>query len=208
MSGILLVDNDALLKLSAYDLFEEALGCLHFIPQQVYILATAKYKLLPAKSRLKLCKEEEVADRLEAIIASVNEFSEEQIINPEIIDTLLDYQGIDAGEALLIAYAIQIQQSLLLTGDKKALDALTAIALENITVQLRNRICVLEVLFLKMIETDFPHIQLKVRSKPGVDTTMSFIFGRSLPGTRESALDGLRSHITHMKELGNNLLMD
>jgi hypothetical protein len=51
MSQPILIDNDALLKLARYGLLDEAVALFECTPTDVRVLATAKYRLLPAKNR-------------------------------------------------------------------------------------------------------------------------------------------------------------
>jgi hypothetical protein len=72
MSQPILIDNDALLKLARYGLLDEALALFECTATDVRVLAAAKYRLLPAKNRLRFCKDEESAARLEAFLKSSN----------------------------------------------------------------------------------------------------------------------------------------
>lgn len=204
---VLVLDNDALLKLCAYDLIDEALTAFQVTYDDVYILPTAKYSLLPPNSRLKRCKDEATALRLESILSQVKTIDDVEA-DSELLDTLLGFPGIDAGEALLIAYTCRQDGAILLTGDKRAVAALSSTdELRDIACILAERICVLEVLFKLLINADFEKTQRLVRGKPDVDKALKNIFGANSPASLQSVQEGLDSYINHLRQHTGNLVI-
>jgi hypothetical protein len=87
------------------------------------VLATAKYALLPAKDRLRRCKTEQCATRLESFLSRVTKLSADDA-DATTLDALAERPGIDAGEAVMFAVAAYKSDSFIITGDKRALEAL------------------------------------------------------------------------------------
>lgn len=208
MARLILLDNDALLKLCSYDLFDQALNTLSASPDDVYVLPTAKYSLLPAKSRLKRCKDALTADRLEQVLKHVKVLSQE-VTNLETLDALLNFPGLDSGEALLITHATEMNDALIITGDKRAVAALASVdELENIASQLEGKVCTLELLIKQVSIDNFTSTQQKIRNKPDTDKSLTNIFGTTTAASNESVLEGLNSYINHIKKATGGLLAE
>ncbi|WP_322104833.1 hypothetical protein [Paraburkholderia sp. J41] len=199
---MILFDNDVLLKLATYDLIDEALNALELRPEQVSVLSTAKYSLLPAKNRLLRCKDEETADRLDAFLKACAVISQDAIA-PELVDELASIQSLDSGEAVLFAYAATHDDSVVVTGDKRALSALMK---SPIAEKLQGRVMALESVFEVMTAQNVEPIQVKVRAKPTTDKSLSNVFGKSYAASAESVREGLRSYINHMVGQTGDLL--
>jgi len=197
------IDNDALLKLATYDLFDLTLTTLNIKAKEVQILSTAKYVLLPAKQRLRLCGTEECAQRLESFITKAAKLNADSV-NPEMLDTFSGIVNINAGEAILFAMAASLPDSHVITGDKRAIKALNG--LEYAHNVLTGRIFPLEILLKLIIERDFEQIQANVRSNPSADTALTIAFGHSTPATFESTQSALNSYIEHLRKQTGNLL--
>lgn len=204
---IMVLDNDALLKLCSYDLIDEALAALQVTYGDIYVLPTTKYSLLPPHSRLKRCKDEATASRLENVLSKIDTI-DDTLVDPDLLDTLIGFPGIDPGEALLIAYACQQDSAILFTGDKRAVAALaSAEELKDVAKLLAERICVIEVLFKSLVSTDFEKTQEMVRCKPEVDKALHNIFGVRNAAPLQSVQEGLDSYINHMKQHTGNLVL-
>lgn len=203
---ILFIDNDALLKLANYDLLDTALVMFNIRPEDTYILATAQYVLLPAKDRLRRCKTEQCAARLESFLPRVTKLRADDA-DAATLDALAERPGIDAGEAVMFAVAALQSDSFIITGDKRAIEALqTGQGQEGVREALAGRILSIELLFSFMVEGDFTQVQARVRSQPGVDMALTHIFGVSAPASLESVRAGLDSYVAHLRRLTGTLL--
>jgi hypothetical protein len=202
----ILIDNDALLKLARYGLLNEVVVLFDCIPSNVRVLATAKYSLLPASNRLRLCEDEESASRLEEFLKVCTPLD----VKPadlELFDMLNANQNIDAGESLLLTVGARDENALIITGDKRSLAALCSDeSIAHISNALLGRIISMEILFLKLIENNFAHIQKCVRSKPGVDKAINIAFGVTVPADLNSVREGLHSYIQHLRYVTGDLL--
>jgi hypothetical protein len=202
----LFLDNDALLKLVNYDLLETALTMFSILPEDIHVLATAKYALLPAKDRLRYCSNQESANRLEAFLSKATKLTVEGV-DSEMLDALVAQPGIDPGEALMLAIAASNPESHVITGDKRALAALHAGKhLVHVHAALAGRVLSLELLFLFLVEGDFARVQTCVRNQPGVDRALTNVFGVSAPASPESVRGALNSYVEHLRRLTGALL--
>jgi len=208
MNQLILIDNDALLKLARYGLLDEAVAIFGCTPNDVRVLATAKYSLLPAKNRLWLCKDEESAARLEEFLRTSTPL-DARSANPELLDRLNAVQNIDAGESLLLAVSANDRNTLVITGDKRSLAALCSDdSVAQVFSTLAGRVVSMEVLFLYLVEHQFAYVQERVRSKPNVDKALSIAFGISTPADLNSVREGLSSYINHLRKVTGGLLYE
>lgn len=202
----LFVDNDALLKLASYGLLDTAISMFNIRPEDVYVLATAKYALLPVKDRLRRCKTEECANVLESFLSKSTKLTPYGV-DSDTLDALTAKPGIDAGEALMLAVVASDPDSYIITGDKRALEALQfGKGLDNVREALGGRVLSLELLFLFLVEGDFARVQTCVRSQPGVDKALTSAFGFSTPAGMESVRAALNSYVEHLRRLTGALL--
>lgn len=203
---VLLIDNDALLKLASYDLLDTALVMFDIRSEDIHVLATAKYALLPAKERLRRCKTEECADRMESFLSKATNLSADDA-DASTLDALVERPGIDAGEAIIVAVAVAKPDAFIITGDKRALDAMQiGQGLDSVRDVLAGRVLSLELLFSFMVEGDFAQVQARVRSQPGVDKALTNAFGVSAPASLESVRVALDSYVAHLRRLTGTLL--
>jgi hypothetical protein len=204
----ILIDNDALLKLTRYGLMNEVLALFNCAATDVYVLATAKYSLLPARNRLLRCKDEESATRLQQFLETSNPLNIE-LIDTDLLDALNAVQNIDSGEALILAAGATDRNALVITGDKRSLAALCSYdSVAHISNALSGRLVSMEVLFSHLVKHQFTYIQTCVRSKPDVDKALSIIFGVSTPATLMSVQEGLASYIRHLRNVTGTLLYE
>ncbi|MGA3941091.1 hypothetical protein ACI2TU_07790 [Ralstonia nicotianae] len=202
----ILLDNDALLKLVRYDLLDAALDALQATRDDVQVLAQSKYVLLPAKDRLKRCKDEASATRLEEFLASAARIDAERI-DADALDALTAQPNLDAGEALLLATAATDRDTLVVTGDKRALVALCSDhSLASVQQSLEGRVITLEILFALLTQHEHELVQHQVRSNPDVDRALGNIFGVSSPANRDSVREALLSYINSLREVVGKLL--
>ncbi|MCP2729697.1 hypothetical protein [Limnofasciculus baicalensis] len=206
MNQSLLIDNDALLKLARYGLLDQALALFKCTPTDVSVLPAAKYRLLPAKNRLRFCKDEESAARLEAFFKTSNRL-DAGLADPDLLDILNAVPNIDAGEALLFAVAANNRNTLVITGDKRSLEALCSYdSVAHVSKALAGRVVSVEVLFSMLAEYRFTLIQELVRAKPDVDKTLNNVFGVTVPADFESVKEGFASYISDLRRKTGTLL--
>ena len=206
MSQPILIDNDVLLKLARYGLLDEAIALFKCTPTDVRVLATAKYRLLPANNRLRFCEDEESATRLEAFLKTSNPL-DAGLADPDLLDILNAVPNIDPGEALLFAVGANNRDTLVITGDKRSLATLCSHdSVADVSKALAGRVVSMEVLFSMLTEYQFPLIQERVRDKPNVDITLRIVFGVTVPADFESVKKGFNSYISDLRSRTGTLL--
>ncbi len=206
MSQPILIDNDALLKLARYGLLDEAVALFESTPTDVRVLPAAKYRLLPAKNRLRFCKDEESAGRLEAFLKTSNPL-DAGLADSDLLDVLNAVPNIDAGEALLFAVGANNRDTLVITGDKRSLATLCSDdSVADVSKALAGRVVSMEVLFSMLTEYQFTLIQERVRDKPDVDMTLKILFGVTVPADFESVKKGFNSYISDLRSKTGTLL--
>lgn len=206
MDRLLLIDNDALLKLSRYGLLDEVVARFDFMITDVRVLATAKYVLLPAKNRLLFCEDEESYSRLESFLKIAKPL-DARSADPDLLDAMSAVQNIDIGEALLLAVGATARDALIITGDKRSLAALCSHeSVVHLANALAGRVISMEVLFSYLVDDQFTHVQECVRLKPDVDKALNIAFGITSPASYESVQEALASYINHLRAVTGNLL--
>ena len=207
MSRLILLDNDALVKLARYGLLNEALALFGCQIADVRVLATAKYVLLPAKNPLLHCKDEDSYSTLKTFL-NIAQGLDAKSADAQMLDTLSAVQNIDAGEALLLAVGATDKDALIITGDKRSLAALCSQkSVNHISNVLESRVVSMEVLFSCLVNKHpFDYIQQHVRAKSDVDKSLSNAFGLTIPATYESVQEALASYINYLRGKTGNLL--
>ncbi|MGX1182973.1 hypothetical protein AB7M29_000652 [Pseudomonas sp. F-14 TE3623] len=203
----LFVDNDVILKLAQYGILEHLLKLFPGQDGHIQLLAldSARYKLLPKRNRIELCKTEEVAFRIEAFLDSATKLTPGDV-DLDVLERLNAAPGIDAGEALLFAAAANGAEGRVLTGDKRALAGIAEQNLDHIGPLLINKVITLEALIQGFVELDHPATQNAVRSNPVVDKALTMVFGMSAPASEESVQEGLYSYVGHIRKSLGELL--
>jgi hypothetical protein len=145
----LLVDNDALVKLAHWQLLE-AIPRVTGIPwERTSALVSLKFRA--QKADRKLFRSAEVA---QAVFDRANLMAEMPELDATIVSRLQGMPGIDAGEITLIAALCADPEALLLTGDKRALEALANCGHVDIHARIAGRIIVVEHILQSVLETE------------------------------------------------------
>lgn len=208
-----LLDNDLVLKVSAYQLLEETL-------LQFTIDGTAPAML--GVGRFVLRKKAKRSDRFvntDAVVASVADALERlQVVEPtdeevELAAALEESANetgaaLDTGEAQLLAVMINRGSPLFATGDKRAIEAAAALAPPEIT----GRLVCLEQLFLCLLEPiPVADIRRKVCQEPKADSAIANCFSCASIASQAfdpaSVTEGLRSYIESLRRASGLLLM-
>ncbi|MEO0458920.1 MAG: hypothetical protein AAF152_20390, partial [Cyanobacteria bacterium P01_A01_bin.114] len=175
------VDNDILLKLTAFGLFDDAIATLNLSPSDLRILPTARFVF-----RQKRAQQVSYTDEVWA--RAINRVERYQTIGTTDARALAELQKLDAfrdqihvGETALIAATCTAADFVLMSGDKGCLRALPQIPSE-IYGRLQGRIVCLEQLVLKLIEVlGFEAVRERIQPLADCDVTMRICFGYSEP---------------------------
>ena len=205
------MDNDIILKLSTYGLFEKTLNTFGVEINQVKILETFKYKFKrePQQKRKRNPNKYNLEDAL-SVVETCDKISIHNI-NQEDFIQLQKIEGIDIGEAIIISYVSYLNKqnnlSYLLTGDKRCLKNLNVPETNQITDYLQGKIWCLEQLILKDIEIyGFNCIQEKVYPFRDCDTNLKLIFGYSRESAEQEVREALATEIRELSKETGNLL--
>jgi hypothetical protein len=200
------LDNDALLKLVAGNLFWEAISSLGITQADLRVLPTAKFYFRKSR-RLRQVYPESILERtLEVVNAcyALTPTVDEELQRLQVVE------GIDPGEAVLIVATKTEPSFYLVTGDKRCLIALaTAGELKDIRHRLKGRVICVEQLILRVIETQgFERGLTKVLPARDYDTAIKSIFGSGERATRENVLSALDAYIQDLRQVTEGLLAD
>lgn len=189
-----LLDSDAARCLCQYQLLHEladALGCtladFAILPQLRFQLNLGKPKAL---EKLGTPEAVHLAQQLVEAAAEVTVSA-----NSANAMLLTNRPDIDAGELILFAALCDAEDGTLVTGDKRALAALSGLAEEPIEAMWGRLICLEEAIALVIKHIGFETVSSKIRARPEVNMAISLAFGRSVPSPLASVLEGLSSYV-------------
>lgn len=204
MPPVVFVDNDAILKLAACNLFWEAVNSIGLTQTDLRVLPDAKHVFRNSR-RVQQRYPQPIRDNAIRIVQGCMEIQ----LQPNEELQHLDIEGIDAGEIILISATRAEASFYLTTGDKRCL---TALALSPRLVEIRQRllgrvIC-LEQLILKLIDTQgFDQVLTKVLPAREYDTALKAIFGSGERATQENVLQALEGYVEDLRKKTEGLLV-
>ena len=205
MAVISFIDNDIILKLTTCDLFWEAMDLLGVQIADIRVLTSTRFVFRRNQS-IKEQYSEEVRNKA---IELVKKFStvEADTYNPLFS---LNIVGLDVGELTLIYRAIAEPDFYLVTGDKRCLRALVKTPeLTTTREKLNGRVICLEQLIYKLIiDTDFEVIRSKVVSARECDTSLKVAFGSGDRAEQPNVIWALEERIKELNQECPNLLID
>lgn len=209
----MLLDNDVLLKTSCYQANEELLRCLS-PAGDISVLPVAGFVLASVIER-----SQNIIDKTAAAHALSQLLGAVSLIEPEENETVLAAEfkseaqarslPMDPGESLLFALLVSRQETLLITGDKRAIRSaetiMNALAKHD---RVAGRIACMEQLILHILNfSNASDLHLKVCREPGIDKTLSICFSCSTGSiSNETATVGLTSYISDLQKDATILL--
>ena len=199
------LDNDIVIKLSAFDLFDGAITILNLDWEQLRVYSAAQYTFR-GKSYIAQYSES-VCQKAIAISQKCQKVEADNSIEFALLNKV---KNIDEGEAALIAATADKDIFWLTTGDKKCLKALaTDPNLESVCKRLCGRVICLEQIILKLIEVKgFKFVRDRVLPMVSCDKSLQICFGFSSPAYEEDVIAGLNSYINEVRQQAPNLLAD
>lgn len=201
------VDNDVLLKLTACDLFWDAIALLKVNPSDVKVLDRAKH-VIRNKKEIKQQYSEEIREKAIDLVKTLTQI-EADPLNPFL--ALQQIKGLDVGELTLTYAAISEPAFYLVTGDKKFMRKLSevpeiAIAREKLSGRV---ICFEQLIHKLIIVKGFETVKQKVLPvKDCCDTALKSAFGSGDRAEEINVMDSLGQYIQELKRECPNLLMD
>lgn len=201
MRELALIDNDVALKISCYSLVDEFILTTTSDASSIAMLGVGKYVI-----RNRVDRTSKIADRDRAKQATEYLLSAMSLVEPSDIElqtaaaleASAATQGLelDSGESQLLAIMAHRGHGLLITGDKRAIQAMAIVAPEISS----NRVACLEQLFGWMVSASTLHqIRDAVCREPFVDQAITICFGCSQCKSDESNVaEALSSYIRHL----------
>ena len=190
-----LVDADVVSKLAHWDLLSRLPTLLHCSFLQMATVPSVPHRAarVVAGHNDKLFSTRLAAKRALAFCEQIAPLPPP---DPRILGALQGNAHIDAGEALLLACASS--KSFLLTGDKRALDALAhAPAVE---VPCKGQILCLEQIVLMALKVmSLPTIRTHICPHREIDKSIGAAFGSDCSAGEADVQAGLRSYIEHLR---------
>ena len=201
MSAVCFLDNDVLAKLVACGLYDEAIEILNLNESDLRVLSSAQYYFMRSK-KAKAKYPESIRSKVVEIAKSC------QIINPSTtealneVEKLQQYEGIDNGEALLIAATREEEYFWLITGDKRFLRTLASSSdLHSIVSRLQGRVICLEQLIQQLIvKQGFDKTLMNFVSAKKYDKSIQSIFGSGEKSTKDNVLSSLEYYIEDLRK--------
>jgi hypothetical protein len=208
------VDNDVLIKLAAYLLLGEVLA-LFGGSHVVGVLGAARYVVRHRLERHPAVEDKTLAQAhwVEALggLEELEPTSDELTLATSMEEEAsANGLPLDTGESQLCAITIVRAVPLMVTGDKRAIEAIEAV-LESLAplAALSKRVACLEQLMSALVRRlgaaatrDF------VCAAPGVDKALSICFGCSAGQDAPFDPSGLVSYIAHLRTLAPTILVD
>jgi len=113
---------------------------------------------------------------------------------------------IDSGEQVLFAALLLDASRQLVSGDKRAMVALSQIeTIEHVWASLR---CLEDLVLLMVHAMAFDTLSASIRGRAEADTGLSIIFGCSQAAPKDSVIEGLGSHLNQLiKDTGGRYVI-
>jgi hypothetical protein len=197
------IDNDALLKLTACDLFWDAIKLLDVQPNNIRVLASAEFVF--RGNRIKQQYSETARTKAVALVSSFAKV-EADYTNPFFS---LNAPGLDVGELTLIHAAIAEPSFYLATGDKRCLRALISTPeMDTARRKLNGRVVCVEQLIAELIAVKgFEAVKQKIFPVRDCDTALKVAFGSGDLAQEDNVLLALEQYIQELRRDCPDLLM-
>jgi hypothetical protein len=190
---MLLIDADAFAKLAHWNLLDE-------LPR-IFACSWEDMSVLPSVGHRAKRVVEGKADRLffdkaaaERALRAIERMGTMPAPDTTSLEFLQNAPQIDAGEAVLFASAGD--HGYVLTGDKRALTALTKTATPPLAQRLQGRIvCVEQVLVRALDLMGFEQLRERVCPHRTIDKMVAAVFGSTCQTTESDVRQGLNSYI-------------
>lgn len=191
---MLLIDNDAVIKFAAWELVERCLSVLSATWDDCRRLASLKFILLSKKAELLASLTEHQFERIVDVVDRLPVLDDE--IDAELANELLDIDGIDPGEAAILSGLLSSPESLLLTGDKRALSAFVLAASAAHAESAKGRChCIESVLLLLIARYEYDEICQCLNRAHDLDTVVRVCLGHSGNASESDFRNGLNSYL-------------
>ena len=208
----LIVDNDAILKLSACSLLDEAVSLIGSTFQDAIVLDAARHAFRKQRDRQrpKDIEKYTIAGLERAVRFAESATRLQSPPDPHIQDVLTGIPNIDPeGDLGLVARAYDLKDAVLLTGDKRCIRAIAANeSIRFIYDSLATRVvCLEEVVRALIIHLGFVRVRAAIVPVMQCDTMLRVVFGSGMQASETAVLQALASYVTELeRDTGNDWL--
>ncbi|MEL6492968.1 MAG: hypothetical protein AAFQ95_23710 [Cyanobacteria bacterium J06621_3] len=203
------IDNDILLKLVAFQLFEDGIATLGLAPDSLRVLPAARFMLLSRLNRQEY--PQETLEKAITFLSNCQTIPTRQLPSDKDIPSeykqLAPFRQIDPGEADLIVATANTTDFLLLSGDKRCFKALPAIP-SPIYARLQGKAICLEQIILKLIDVlGFEEVCARIKPAVHQDKAIYLCFGYSRSAPESQVREALQSCINEINIAAPGLLV-
>ncbi|MEN9863130.1 MAG: hypothetical protein RLZZ601_894 [Pseudomonadota bacterium] len=200
-------DVDALCKCAHWDVLDSLPELLGFEWAEAATLSSLKYRALKAQEAPdgKIFKTAEAAKLANSTIDKMNlNFNSAMDVFPELSDVV----GIDGGEAIIFSAVAQHAEGYVLTGDKRALRALSKIPKTSNIEFLKNKFICVEMLLLMLVDKyGVNWVREHFCPAREIDKTIMVILGSRCDANEESIREALGSYLRELYDECGYFLM-
>jgi 2C-methyl-D-erythritol 2,4-cyclodiphosphate synthase len=199
------LDNDVVLKLSAYNLFWQVTKVWGIEDEEIRVLKTAA-KVFQHDSKIL----DQYDDRTRNLALSiVNQRQKVASYDQAEVIQLTAIEGIDVGEAVLVAATAGDPDPYIATADKRFLKALATSRLTTLLMRLEHRFICLEQLMIRLIqqEKDFQKIARRIAQAVDCELSITQAFQRGKDTDPAQAVRVLEQAVEELRRQTGTLLM-
>lgn len=194
-----LIDSDVAKCLCSYELIEDLATAIGVTLADFFILSQLKYQLHLAKPD-KALKKLRTPQAVQQAQKLVSQASEVVVMADSANYVLLDgTPDIDGGELALFAALCESPNTGLVTGDKRAL-----VALSKVTGPIESKftwaqiLCLEEAIARLIDHFGLGHVSSRIRARVGTNIALEVIFGWTKAASIEGVNEGLKSYLNDL----------
>lgn len=200
------IDVDVVCKLAHWGILPLLPSLTHRPWNDMGTMASLKYRALRAVDR----PDGKLFHTVDAAMVVVDCLAEMKPLpepNPELLAHFADSEQIDSGEAILFALTIDDPEGYFLTGDKRALRAVSQL---QVAFQMCGRVMIIEQILWRCLLQEGREWMLKhVCPFRHIDKSISMILGSQCDGNEAMIIEGIGSYIREIRMLHSpSLLVD
>ncbi|WP_242415204.1 hypothetical protein [Sphingomonas panni] len=206
----MLLDNDVVLKAACYALALETLAATTSGDTVPGMLGVGRFVIRRRVERAtNLVDRDQARASLERMIAAVEVFepTEDELALAADLEAEASRHGLelDGGESQLLAIVVKRNLHCLLTGDKRAISAMAAVAMALAA----GRVLCFEQLMARIVAAvGLDAVRPRVCAEPRVDRALTVCFGCARDAVSHAdVVDGLASYIDHIERGAPGVLM-
>ncbi|MEH1780258.1 MAG: hypothetical protein V7L26_14270 [Nostoc sp.] len=201
-------DNDVILKLAAYHIFWEMVASLNIKDENIRILPTAA-KVFSGSRKISREFKPISIERAKQITNQCKTIDDCVIHNTSEYRLLASTDGIDVGEALLVAATQTEKDFFLLTSDKRFLKSLALSNFNEVKQRLYKKTICLEQLVIHVIDhAGFDLVCRRIASADACDQVISEAFQLGKQTKHQDVVKVLNQAIEDLRSKTGDLLID